>query len=840
MDEVDWFPYFLRPEQLDIDFGPNSKWASNDDRLVAARRVLRGLLSATNFRAHVVSAYPKYDKHSKDAKDTPPSTPLPNDPQPHGPRRSQCAHLELNDSGEPLAHLSHVLSSNNEPELTVRQLRLLTCAHTLTALVGFNVEDIELCVHATLRLVYYLHNLEQDPSPNRLFQLARWALRAMYREDKMRDLNCSLTPTVQANITRVVEYVQDKDGNLRFAATYDVARVYLVVSKFQDALHMFEECQRLDPQKCRKQKFAVAGREQPSVDEYAQACATIVRTAHLENRPSVETPTRQLGGLQVTKNSVTDLLDQRNYDAALRLALRNALDAAQSDSCAWISHVHPRVLVHCTRQSPSDMHRIRDMLNAECTEWLRGHPHMNMEQAAHVVAFIAGHETSEIKDHDEWNDQDDRTSETHTLAERQQLGSSVLSLDTTKPPLAILDLSHSYLSGLRMLESRSYQTAQTWFTHTSLPQPAPAQTTVVTHAAEKDKHTRCVLEQHIDVHSRLASICEQLNENVDAMDVMDDIHNMLEAQVPVRFEFVEQMAVSELRHSGSTIAQSLRMANHVIQAPDVHHALLDFVMAMARVQSVFAACIDTGVEALAAEMQSEAIAQDMRAPVADLISVVRKLRGAEKEMERLCRAWNDPSGLLLLSAILIHTASDHTEHPQFHVCNLVAQCMEPNSDDSDTSVRALSRIVTQCAVDRIRNSAILWLHAEATQPTSSYTCHILEFLVVYTQLDPRLLDQCIRSSWFQLRIPNIAQSLADCNMLGAATVVLQCTDPVDYSRALQIADRANDQLLDVAQFIWDSNIAEFTQHAQCATESERPLVLATFFQWLCSQNIPVK
>ncbi|KAJ2138969.1 hypothetical protein IW136_002969, partial [Coemansia sp. RSA 678] len=318
MDEVDWFPYFLHPEQLDIDFGPDAKWASNDDRLVAARRVLRGLLSATNFRAHVISAFPKYDKHRNDF-DTPPSTPLPSDPNPHGPRRSQCAHLELSDTGSPLAHLSHILSSNNEPPLSPRHHRLLTCAHTLSALVKFNVEDIELCVHASLRLIYYLHNLEHDSSPNRLFQLARWALRAMYSEDRVRDLDCSLTPTVQANIARVVEYVQNVDDSLKFAAMYDVARVYLVVSKFRDALHMFDECMRLDPQKCTKKKFAVAGQDVRSVDELARACATIVRMERTDGRPSVETPTRQLGGLQVTNVCVTGLLDQRNYDAALRL-----------------------------------------------------------------------------------------------------------------------------------------------------------------------------------------------------------------------------------------------------------------------------------------------------------------------------------------------------------------------------------------------------------------------------------------------------------------------------------------------------------------------------------------
>ncbi|KAJ1854538.1 hypothetical protein GGH12_003563 [Coemansia sp. RSA 1822] len=834
MNDVDWFPYFLHPEQIDKDFGPHAKWASNDERLVAARQVLRGLLSATNFRAHVVSAYPKYDK-SKDARDTPPSTPLPNEPQPHGSRRNQCAHLEQSDSGEPLAHLSHVLSSNNEPELSQRQHRMLTCAHSLTKLVGFSVEDIELCVHATLRLIYYLHNLEQDPSSDRLFQLARWALRAMYREDTTRDLNCDMTPTVQANITRVVDYVRDMDDGIKFATTYDVARVYMVVSQFKDALRMFNECQRLDPLKCKKQRFVVAGREQPSVDEYAQACATIVETSHAENRPSVETPTRQLGGLRVTKNCVADLLDQRNYDAALRLTLRNALDAAQSaEPCGWISHVHPRVLAHCSRQS-ADMQRIRDMLERESAEWMRDHPRENMEHTARsVVAFIAGSMASENSDH-EWND--DCAEETRTLAEHQQLGSSVLSLDTAKPPLAILDLAHSYLSGLRMLESHAYQTAQSWFTRTPLPQPTVTPS-AVTHSAEKDKHTRTVLEQHLDTHARLASICEQLTENVDAMDVMDDIQGVLEAQVPVRFEFVEQMMVSELQHSGSNIAHVLRMANHVIQTPDVHLVLLDFVAAMARVQSVFAACVDTSVEALAAESQSKVDAHDMRAPVVDLISVICKLKGAgaEKEMERLCRAWNDSCGLLLLSAILVRCVTDH-EQPPFRVCNLVAQCMEPNSvDDSDTNVRAISRIVTRCASERMHNSAILWLRSESTSCIS----HVLEFLTVYTQLDPHRLDQCMRSVWFQLRIPNISQSLVDCNMLGAATVVLQCTDPVDYSRALQVADRANTQLMDVAAFIWDTNIAEFTKHAQCANEPERPVVLAAFFQWLCSQNISVK
>ncbi|KAJ2287345.1 hypothetical protein IWW55_006748, partial [Coemansia sp. RSA 2706] len=84
MDDIDWFSYFLHPESLQHDFGPQSstpRWATPAERRLAGVHVLKGLLGANNFREFVLSAYPALgDLHGQHLEQysgpTPPSTPL--------------------------------------------------------------------------------------------------------------------------------------------------------------------------------------------------------------------------------------------------------------------------------------------------------------------------------------------------------------------------------------------------------------------------------------------------------------------------------------------------------------------------------------------------------------------------------------------------------------------------------------------------------------------------------------------------------------------------------------------------------------------------------------------
>ncbi|KAJ2371730.1 hypothetical protein GGI05_007768, partial [Coemansia sp. RSA 2603] len=198
--------------------------------------------------------------------------------------------------------------------LTARQLRLLDVAAALDALVHFRVEEIESAVHATLRFMFFLHVLAQphaQSAANTVAQYRRWTVRAAYREEEIGltlSVDTQSAPGLAANAKALEQYAASEGcavvAGERFAVAYDLARLALAQGRYARALELFAECQALDADKCRAQRFVV-GAAQPSVDEYAAACGVIVGAGDdgVEmNVPddAAATPTGQFGGLRIS------------------------------------------------------------------------------------------------------------------------------------------------------------------------------------------------------------------------------------------------------------------------------------------------------------------------------------------------------------------------------------------------------------------------------------------------------------------------------------------------------------------------------------------------------------
>ncbi|KAJ1729911.1 hypothetical protein LPJ61_003293, partial [Coemansia biformis] len=382
MGDVDWFSYLLHPESLHADFGPQSlgaRWETPSARREAGAQVLQGLLSANNFRDYVLSAYPAIGDMpgrpgEKYAGPTPPSTPL--SPAAGGAdtadaeatrRIGQCARFSMSpETGLPSEQLEDVLRGSGLPELSARQDRLLGIADTLTGLVGFGVEDIEGAVHATVRFMYYLHLLESKDAggseSERQFQYRRWAVRAAYREEEAGlALEVESSLAMDANCRHLKAHADSLDGSDeqtrldKYRVIYDLGRVLLAQSRFDQALEMFRECQRIDPARGRADRFGLSRRRPaPSVDEYVVACTTIVRSLS----PSIEqaaTPTGQFDAMSISNQQdarVVPLIESKDYTEAARLCFLSALSHMPADSGAaagdftWMLSIHPRLLVH--------------------------------------------------------------------------------------------------------------------------------------------------------------------------------------------------------------------------------------------------------------------------------------------------------------------------------------------------------------------------------------------------------------------------------------------------------------------------------------------------------------
>ncbi|KAJ2751810.1 hypothetical protein GGI19_004247 [Coemansia pectinata] len=683
MSDVDWFTYFLHPERLDADFGQQS---NNVMQREAGVQVLRGLLGTSNFREYVISAYPTLrDAHGQPSSQkysgpTPPSTPKsPNSGGAgsgdisHISRMGQCSRFSVSPvTGLPSDNLTAVLKLNELPELSARQERLLMVAKQLSLLVRFDVEEVETAVHATVRFMYYLNLLPDNvgdeggniPDDTR-FQIHRWIVRSAYREEdiglsmeversKAMDVSCRELSAYAAALT---ESDPQSEG-LKFRVTYDLARLYLAQSRFTLALARFNECQRIDPTRCTRNKFGLAvGRPKPSVDEYATACATIVQPTEVGPRIATSTPTDQLRNMYISRpqSAPLVLVSATDYLRAMEHCLTAALeDVAKSTdtelafmNMSWLACVHPPLLQYCAKLSADDVNTVRTRLRDVSDRWITASTAVGKvdslqidelkRQSDTIIDFItnswlelslssglaAGSATEEAQD-------GGNGVKRATIAEDQLKAMQTLDLDLTKAPLAIAQLSYCYLSGLRLLEQELYKDAQVWFAHglkTLELSPESSQQLggqlVMTQQIEKDKALRSALAAQVRVHEKLASLLYQIEQGTEVNDLSDDIDAILETQVPIRFEFLEHLVLICLRQDNksvftrlvATIATNQKLYQ---QLPEIHITLLQIASLLVVVRD---ALYDSGVDI------SRELSESRRDERGDLSSACRLLSG---------------------------------------------------------------------------------------------------------------------------------------------------------------------------------------------------------------------
>ncbi|KAJ2768404.1 hypothetical protein IWQ56_002952 [Coemansia nantahalensis] len=696
MGGTDWFTYFLHPERLPADFGPqcaDGRWESPEAQHAAAIQVLQGLLSANNFRDYVLSAYPAIgDQPGRSTErytgPTPPSTPR----SPAGgaaaaaaddrpmQRIGQCARFGMApETGLPAEPLAAVLRASGLPGLSARQARLLAVASALTGLVGFEVEDVEGAVHATIRFIYYLHMLESGDvggsASERQFQYRRWTVRAAYREEEAGlSLEVEGGPAMEANCQHLAEYAETLDGadergrQTRFKVAYDVARVLLAQAKYERALAQFLECQRIDRDRCRADKFGLAwSRPRPSVDEYVAACTTIVQTL----APSAErtaTPTGQLDAMHISTQPdarIGPLLESRDYAEAARLCFLAALDhpsagaGGPAEDFAWMQCIHPQLLAHCARQSPATAAGVARALSDAAAQWIssRGGPRMlsateleEMERhSAAIALFIAGDAPgAQLVVPPAPDSAEPDGGACGTVAENMVLARDSLSLDTSKYAIATLQMAYCYLAGLRLLEKEQYQAARVWFGRGADPdsgrpseeeQPQdPLATALAAQHAEKDKGVRAALESQLCVYRRLADIYCQLEQGASIDDVEEDIGAVVDMQVPVRFEFLERIVAASLRQGNGAVFTRLVgtiAANQKLyqQLPEIQLALLQVASLLVVVRDVLEGAgievarelaegglADSDMDALSAEDMER-----LQASVAEVVALFLKI-----------------------------------------------------------------------------------------------------------------------------------------------------------------------------------------------------------------------
>ncbi|KAJ2610913.1 hypothetical protein H4S08_003411 [Coemansia sp. RSA 1365] len=743
MSSVDWFSYFLHPEKLQSDFGVQSTaplWTTALERREMGVHVLQGLLGTNNFREFVLSAYPSLgDLHGqqqvteKYSGPTPPSTPLAlgssigNEGDINSARRiGQCSRFTMSPkSGLPAESLANVLKSNNLPALSNRQERLLNIADNLTTLIGFEVEEVELAVHATIRFIYYMHLLENSNVDEHQYQYRRWTVRAAYREEEVGlTMEVEDDPALEINCRQLLSHIQSLDESdsaarlIKFKTSYDLARIYLAQSRFTQALNMFRECQRIDPQKCKPDKFGlqVGQRSKPSVDEYVNACTTIVQPTDtngsvllFHEKSDTTTP---LANAERDTTHITALIDAKDYDQALKQNLLVVLDGVDRDSVAindfvWMLRIHPRLLGHCTRLLPADAQRTSRMLAAAAAEWATTKTNSGgqdsapdteaLQRSADAIAtFITDSTYVDIP-----ASADSVTSASEkqkTMVEDQVQGQDSLSLDTSRPALAMVQLSYCYLSGLRLLEKEQYKSAQIWFARgmdvaqelaTQQQQPQQhQQAAVMAQTVEKDKALRAALEAQVTVHARLADLYRQIAEGADVNDLSTDIDAIMEAQAPIRFEFLERLVTVCLSQDTkevftklvSTIATNQKLYQ---QLPEIHITLLQIASLLVVIRDILTRLdIDISREMGTdstepfVEIPAEEL-EKLQKAVADMAMLLLKLpMGSdghhhytnylrnilgcihhagtknENEIERFCRMWGDPVYLTLLGTLM--------------------------------------------------------------------------------------------------------------------------------------------------------------------------------------------
>ncbi|KAJ2556089.1 hypothetical protein EV175_002121 [Coemansia sp. RSA 1933] len=746
---VDWFTYYLHPERLHQDFdGQNTTqpWGHvAKERHAAGVKVLQGLFGTGHFQEYIISAYPELSKGTTYTGPTPPSTPHETSIGEVGSvgRVGQCARFGMaSDTGLPSNPLTSVLRANELPELSTKQRRLLSMATTLTNLVGFTVEDIEGAVHAAVRFVYYLYLLENSngaASDEHRFQYRRWTVRAAYREEEAGmimcvergtgiDVNCKQLKTHMGLLATTNAQAKDE----RFRVAYDLGRVYLAQQRVDEALGMFRECQVLDPGRCRKQRFGLTSGN-PSIDEYAEACA-VISGAGGSGEVRSGTPVGEFGTMSISPplpmiHSIhwpqASMMTQNRYDDALRQCVADVL--ASDGMSAWLSAVHPRVMDHCLQMTADERNRTRLQLGKYAREWVATNG-----RSAERMGVLSGRAQSLLLLLTGTEDDGGSGGAVHvgdgrrTVAEDQLCASETMDLDCSKPGLATVRVAYSYLSGLRLLEREDFAGAHTWFvqgqaamrgftepeTHV---QQAPV---MMAQHAEKDKALRAALKAQLDVHGRLAGVLEQINRGTPVDAMADEIDAVLAAQTPIRFEFLEHLIMECLRRDAKTVFTRLVgtiATNQKLyqQLPEIHIAVLQIASLLIVVRDTLAAAhvdvpgIVHGTCEAVEEIPAEQLAK-VRKSVADIAALLLKIPlgtttkpggaqlsmrvvvgcapqvGAqpENEIERFCRMWGDPMYVALLGALLgemVHDGSARVGPGA--LCGLATQIVRAGPED---------------------------------------------------------------------------------------------------------------------------------------------------------------
>ncbi|KAJ2417270.1 hypothetical protein GGI10_000330 [Coemansia sp. RSA 2530] len=696
MSGVDWFTYFLHPERLDSEFGSQNRGVEQRE---AGVQVLHGLLGTSNFREYVISAYPTLrDAHGqqpseKYAGPTPPSTPKspgvgagPGDIS-HVSRMGQCSRFSVSPvSGLPNDSLSAVLRLNELPELSARQERLLKVARQLGLLLRFDVEEVERAVHATIRFMYYLKLLSNnggeegsDVPDDTRFQIHRWIVRSAYREEdigltmeversKAMDVSCQALSAHAATL----DESEDQSRSLKFRVTYDLGRLCLAQSRFSLALARFKECQRIDPARCTRDKFGLAvGRPKPSVDEYADACNTIVQPAQVGTMVVASTPTDQLRSLYISGPpsvplvliSASDHLDALGncLTAALEEIAKGADMELACMSMSWLACIHPPLLQYCAKLSADSANTVRTQLRDLGDRWITDSTaagEVDSPQAKAlkrhcdtIIDFITSSwlelpTSNGLAASSEKARSGDVGLKRATIAEDQLKAIQTLDLDLTKVPLALAQLSYCYLSGLRLLEQELYKEAQMWFarglkTLSLSPEPSLGGQLAMAQQVEKDKALRSALAAQVKVHERLADLLYQIEQGTEINDLSDDIDALLETQVPIRFEFLEHLVLICLRQDNrsvftrlvGTIATNQKLYQ---QLPEIHVTLLQVASLLVVVRdALYSSGIDINRElcesreggnlsSACKQLSGEALTK-LQKPVADIAGFLLKI-----------------------------------------------------------------------------------------------------------------------------------------------------------------------------------------------------------------------
>ncbi|KAJ1727278.1 hypothetical protein LPJ61_004656 [Coemansia biformis] len=425
---------------------------------------------------------------------------------------------------------------------------------------------------------------------------------------------------------------------------------------------------------------------------------------------------------------------------------------AAAGDFTWMLSIHPRLLVHCAVQPPSTAASVSRVLADAAAEWIasRGGPDMfsageleEMERRSAAIAmFITG---------DHWGASSamaaagagagastdtgvlaSGTDERRTVVEDQALAKDILSLDVSKPALAMLQLSYCYLTGLRLFEKEQYQSAHAWFARgvelasaslsaqqqqqqNQQQQPAAP---LMAQNAEKDRILRAALESQLNVHMLLADLHCQIDQGASIGDLAEDIDAVMEAQVAIRFEFLERIVTASLRQGNKavftklvgTIATNQKLWQ---QLPEIHLALLQFASLLVVIYDILQGVgIDIAREVAGGSsgidldaLPAEAL-EGLRASVAEVAGLLLKIpvgggRSAdidprtvlgcsprpgtksENEVERFCRMWGDPEYLAMLGALvaeILHAGSGESVTGPLGLCALVALIIRKSPD----------------------------------------------------------------------------------------------------------------------------------------------------------------